>query len=111
MNTKNIPSSEWADGLSAFTQRNAGRITVLEEHDRAIGAQEEEHGYPLRGVGYDRRDGRVEVMLGDLTGTERHLTRSIAAVTSLDRMLDANGRDFALRIAHDGGQTLLRFDD
>jgi hypothetical protein len=109
--TTNIPSSQWAGELQAFSARNAGRITVLEEQDNTIGAQEEAHGYPLRGVSYDRRDDRVEVMLGDLTGTEHHLTRSITDVREMDRMLDANGRDFALRIARGDGQTLLRFDD
>jgi hypothetical protein len=47
-------------------------------------------------------------MLGDLGTVDGHLTRSIAHVTSVDLVTDRLGRDAALRVAHDGGQTVLR---
>jgi hypothetical protein len=107
--TTRILKRQWADELQQFTNRNAGRITRLEEHDPALGAQEEESGYPLRGIAYDRKDGRVEIMLGDLAGTDRHLTHTLSDVSRIDRLTDERGRDYALRIGREGRQTLLRF--
>ncbi len=108
-----VPESEdrWADELSVFTKRNAGRRTTLEVDDPACGALIQEHGYPLLGVAYDRHDRRVEIMLGDLEGAQRHLTRGIADVSSVDILRDAWGRDRVLRVAHGEGQTLLTLEN
>lgn len=108
--TTRIKKAKWAAELQEFTDRNAGRTTVLEELDSGIGAQEEERGFPLRGIAYDRKDGRVAIMLGELEGADRHLTRTISEVLRIDRLADAGGRDSALRIERPGGQTILRFD-
>jgi hypothetical protein len=70
----------------------------------------QEHGYPLRGVAYDHHDQRVEIMLGDLEGTRRHLTRGIAHVESVDILRDSNGQDRVLRLSHGRGQTLLTLE-
>ena len=94
--------------LRDFNQRNAGRLTRLEEDGPELGAQVEEGGTPLRGVAYDPHGASVEIMLGDLGTVDGHLTRSIAHVTSVDLVTDVLGRDAALRVAHGGGQTLLR---
>lgn len=94
--------------LKDFTERNAGRITRLEIDDPEIGAQWAEVDLPLRGVAYDPRDDRVEVMLGDTWSTGTHLTHSIAAPDGLEVVRDEAGRDRVLRIAYDGGQVLLR---
>ncbi|MEP6509197.1 MAG: hypothetical protein ABJC63_13315, partial [Gemmatimonadales bacterium] len=64
--------------------------------------------YPLRGVDYDHRDGRLTISLGYTSGTDRHLTRSIEHPESVS-VLSVNGRDSALSVAHGGGQTLLTF--
>jgi Family of unknown function (DUF5335) len=93
--------------LQAFTGQNAGRWVVLEEDGEEIGAQEEAAG-PLRGVAYDSRDGRVEIMLGEQHTVERHLTRTVPSPQRIDLVADEAGRDAALRIEHDGGQTLIR---
>ena len=50
MNTRRIPESEWAHELQNFTNRNAGRRTLLEEQGPDLGAQLEEQGCLLRGV-------------------------------------------------------------
>jgi len=94
--------------LRDFNQRNAGRLTRLEEDDPDLGAQLEEGGTPLRGVAYDPHGASVEIMLGDLGTADGHLTRSITHVTSVDLVTDPLGRDAALRVAHGAGQTLLR---
>ena len=107
---KNLDRSDWASALQAFTGRNAGRWTVLEEEGQEIGAQQEVAGMPLRGVAYDARDQRVEIMLGDQTSVENRLTRTVEAASRIDLVANAAGRDTALRIEHDGGYTLLRFE-
>lgn len=100
---------DWIQALRGFTERNAGRLTRLEIDDPEIGAQWGEVDLPLRGVAYDPRDERVEMMLGDLGSIDIHLTHSIQGVTSLDVLRDEDGRDRVLRVVHGGAQTLLRF--
>ena len=103
-----LPAESWARELAAFTERNAGRLTTIEVDDVHCGAQAQEHGYPLRGVAYDHQDCRVDIMVG--TGTNQHLTRGIAGVRSIDILHDARGRDWILRVTHDGGETTLILD-
>jgi hypothetical protein len=104
-----IAKTDWVRGLKAFTERNAGRRTSLEEDAVERGAQLAEHDYPLRGVTYDPKDDRVEIMLGDQGSVDRHLTHVVVAPESVDLTRTTDGRDSALRIRHDGGaQTVLR---
>jgi hypothetical protein len=98
----------WVRELQGFTNRNAGRRTVLEIDDVAVGAQEEERDYPLRGVAYDPRDKRVEIMLGEQATVERRLTHTVEDVEAIDILKGKDGRDVALRVIHGGTQTLLR---
>lgn len=107
--SENETIRDWAVGLQAFTHRNAGRRTILEEAAPAAVSQEEEKDYPFWGVSWDPRDGRVQIMLGEQGSVEQHLTRSIPAARRIERVRSEGGRDLALRILHDGGQTLLRF--
>jgi len=101
----------WAEELATFTKRNAGRRASLEVDDPDYGLMIQEHGYPLLGVAYDHHDKRVEIMLGDLRGTRRHLTRGISNVHSVDVLRDGRGRDRVLRVAHGRGQTLLTLEN
>ena len=101
-----IPPSAWASELEAFTRRNGGRRASLEVDDPLVGAQAQEHDYPLLGIAYDHNDRRVEIMLGDLGGGE-HLTRNIGGVSAIDLLRDGEDHDLALRIEHGTGQTLL----
>ncbi|HZF69035.1 MAG TPA: universal stress protein [Gemmatirosa sp.] len=100
----------WAATLAEFTHRNAGRRTRLEVNDPSIGAQVEERGFALLGAAYDRRDGRVELMLGDPVERRRHVTRTVPHVSAVAVSCDADGRDRALRVEHGSGQTLLTFE-
>lgn len=102
-----LQPERWAEELEAFTRRNAGRLAALEVDDPDMGAQAQEHDYPLLGASWDHHDQRVELMLGDFEGVRRHLTRGISGVTAIDLLRDEKGRDWILRIAHDPGQTLL----
>ncbi|HEU4563396.1 MAG TPA: universal stress protein [Gemmatimonadaceae bacterium] len=102
-------ASEWSRRMKEFSDRNASRTVELEVDDTELGAQHAVRGFELRGVTYDHRDGRVQIMLGDLMSSERHLTHSVSGVTAVDTLADEGGRDRALRIAHAAGQTLLTF--
>jgi hypothetical protein len=100
--------AEWNLTLKEFTHRNAGRRTVLEIDSMDIGAQEEEQDYPLKGVTFDPRDQRVQIMVGEEGSVERHLTHSIGNPQHIDVLRWPDGRDQALRIVHaNGSQTLL----
>jgi len=100
---------EWSAKLNEFTNRNIGRRGTLEVDDPDIGAQAQEHDYPLLGAAYDPHDGRVELMFGELGDVGRHLTRSIGDVDEINTLTNDRGRDVALRISHGAGQTLLTF--
>lgn len=103
------PRPEWTAALDDFTRRNIGRRGTLEVDDPEIGAQAQEIDYPLLGATYDPHDARVELMLGELGDTDRHLTRGIGDVTTIDILRREDGRDAAMRIGHGRGQTLLTF--
>jgi hypothetical protein len=104
-----LEKPEWTARLDEFTRRNIGRRGVLEVDDPELGAQAQEHDYPFLGATYDHHDGRVELMVGELGDVQRHLTRSIGSVSSIDVLTNERGRDLALRIAHGAGQTVLSF--
>ncbi|HEU0012686.1 MAG TPA: DUF5335 family protein [Longimicrobium sp.] len=97
-------SAGWTALLRAFTNRNLGRLTRLEIDDPAIGAQWQEHGLPLQGVVYEPGDGTVEIFVGTAEGPR--LSHRVAGVRAVDVQED-RGRDTLLRLAHEGGQTLL----
>lgn len=101
-------SRQWEAALKGFTARNAGRIANLEVDDPEFGALVEANRYPLLGVDYDHKDGRLSIMLGHTHGVERHLTRAVEHPESVS-VLSVDGRDSALSITHGGGQTLLTF--
>jgi len=98
----------WSTALREFTARNSGRIVNLEVDDPEIGALIEASQYPLLGVDYDHKDGRLTITLGYMRGLDRHLTRTIARPETLS-VLSVDGRDSALSVTHGGGQTLLTF--
>lgn len=83
----------------------------MNEFGPAIGAQEQEHGYALRGVSFDRKAPEIEIMVGDLEGTEHHLTHALRHVRRVDLWTGIDGRDAALRFERADGVTLLRFQD
>ena len=98
----------WSKALREFTARNAGRMVNLEVDDPEIGALVEVTRYPLLGVDYDHKDGRVTIAIGNTHGLDRHLTRAIAKPETVS-VLSVEGRDTALSVTHSGGQTLLTF--
>jgi len=99
----------WTLQLDGFTRRNRGRVAKVEMDDLDLGAQVIESGFAFQGASYDERDERVELMLAGTGDLLQHVTRSIGGVKWVAIGTDPEGRDFALRIDHGTGQTLLTF--
>ena len=98
----------WVRALDEFTKRNAGRRTTLELNDPELGAQCSGRNFPLRGVAYDSRRNRLQIMLGRTGTVENHLTHSIPSPKSVDIVTDDQGRDLALHIDLEGAQLILK---
>lgn len=104
-----IPDEKWTTELAEFSRRNIGRRGTLEIDDLDIDAQAQAFDFPFAGADWDAHDKRVELMLGDTTAAGRHLTHSVAGVTSIAVMRDQQGNDLALRVAHGIGLTMFTF--
>jgi nucleotide-binding universal stress UspA family protein len=103
-----VPES-WPARLAEFTTRNMGRRVNLEILTFELGAQSASVNFPLLGVDYDPARGVVDIMLGDDKVDARHVTHSVPGVTSVERSSLEDGSDWALRVSHEGGDTLLTF--
>lgn len=101
---------QWPTRLMNFNRRNVGRRASLEIDDFDFGAQLQLTGYPLLGVEYDHRSGKLDLMLGDARPSPRHLQHGIPSPESLSILVGADGRDSALSIAYPRGYALLTFD-
>ena len=99
--------SAWPTFLESFTNRNAGRRVNLEIQNQQVGAQTTVVGYPFLGIDFDRHGSRVDIMLGDVEGTARHLTHTIRRVQRIQVYRTPEGRDAALRLTDRFGHTLL----
>ena len=102
-------TAAWSALLDGFTARHAGRRTILELEDPLLGLRREHADYPLRGIAYDRRDDRVDIMLGEQASVAHHITRTIAAPDVVRVIHDAAGRERGLAVQHGPACTLLRF--
>jgi nucleotide-binding universal stress UspA family protein len=99
----------WPSQLKQFTERNAGRRATLEVNGPDIGAFVEVAELPFIGADYDHRDGRVEILLGDFIGSDRHFSRSIPSPDSVSVLRGSDMKDDVLCISYGDGQTLLTF--
>ena len=107
-----ILADEWPVQLAEFDSRNVGRRARLEIDTLDMGAQTELSGYAFYGAAYDPHDQALAVMFGDASGGDSHLTHAIRGVRAIDILQDPSDPDLdlALRIGHEGGQTLVVFD-
>lgn len=105
--TTTLPAEEWARALSDFTNRNAGRRCRVEVDQTALGAQVLGTGLPLVGASYDRRAGTITLEFGASRLRGEHLSHVVPQPRYVQVLTDDVGRDRALRIAHESGQTLV----
>jgi hypothetical protein len=106
--TTTLARPQWAQELERFSERNAGRTTVLEVDEADLGAQEVLR-LQLAGVSYDHANDEIEIMFGGFVDPGQHMTHVIRGVSEIDRLTLGDGHDAALRIVTAAGQTLLRF--
>lgn len=99
--------AEWPRMIREFSRRNLGRPTRLEIDDPEVGAQWRALDFTLRGVAYEPRFRRVEILLGDGGGPLDHLTHSIEGVSDVSVQAGGDGRDGTLRIGYPGGEAVL----
>lgn len=97
----------WRAELDAFTQRNAGRRTILTSDDPRRGAELHGLGYALGAAAFDPGDGRITVTL-DAGGGWR-LTHAFDGAERVTVLRDRAGVDLVLRVHHGGGRTELAF--
>ncbi|WP_287128618.1 DUF5335 family protein [Candidatus Cyanaurora vandensis] len=110
-----VESTQWADFLYAFTNRNETRATTLEIYDDQ-GDQEQQRGLPLVGVDLDTHSTHgpsLTIMLGEDStegDQDRHLTHTITGVQALLFQRNIDDQDQALHIeSKDGTTTVLTF--
>ena len=107
--TERFAPEDWAQQLHEFSERNRGRRVNLEVLTFALGAQSASVNFPLLGVDYDPGAARVDIMLGDEGDGGRHLSHAIREVSAIELSHRAARNDWALRIVHEGGETLITF--
>lgn len=93
--------------LAAFTTRNHGRRCTVEVDQADLGAQVLGHDLGFVGASFDPHASLVSLMFGTSTLKGMHLTHAIPGATEVDLSSNAGGEDQVLRIAHEGGQTLV----
>ncbi len=97
----------WIEVLKVFTENNAGRRTTLEVDDPEIGIKECGKDFLLRGVDYDPRKDRIEIMLGPVGSVEGHLTHSLPAPQEIRIDRDEDGRARKLHVRLVAGTVTL----
>jgi nucleotide-binding universal stress UspA family protein len=102
---------DWESTLDSFSARNVGRRVRLEVDDPDLGAQMQQSGFALLGITYDKKDKRVDVMMGNPADRTSHLTRSIPRVDDVSIFAAPSGPERALRILSGNAQTLVTFND
>jgi hypothetical protein len=108
---ENLDRSVWFNYFDEFTRRNHSRRTRLEVFGEN-GAQVEECGLPFAGINLERGNGApsIEIMLGN-HDPARHLTHVVENVQDITPKRGPDGRDEALAIVDEQGETsLLRFE-
>jgi nucleotide-binding universal stress UspA family protein len=101
----------WELPLAAFTYRNAGRIAHLEIDAIAPAVRAQLDGCPFFAATYDTAAGVLHLAFGTKDERAPHLLHSIPDARALEVRRPREGEDFALRVAHDHGYSLLTFHE
>jgi hypothetical protein len=102
-----IPPEQWAVELDRYTGRNAGRRAILEMEDVETGPQRIARRR-LWGVSYDPSDGSIEILFGEFTGENDHLSHTVVRPSKVELQQEDDGWDAVLRIGNPDGLTSLR---
>jgi hypothetical protein len=93
--------------LAAFSARHRGRACSVEVNHRDVGAHTIGHHLALAGLTYERQGNIITLMFGPSSDTGRHLSHQVPGCLVVELVQDGQGHDQVLRIAHEGGQTLM----
>lgn len=88
----------WQAELDGFSRRNAGRLVDVDVHAPAWGLQHTGRGVPLRGVDFDPRADRVELMVGEPDGSRCHFTHVVPEPVHVEVVSDEEGHDRRLLV-------------
>lgn len=101
---------EWRTLLQEVTDRNAGRKARFSLAATSPGGIESvDRGYELLAVDYDRRGGRVDIILGDPHAMGSHLSHRITGVRKIQTVSEPDGRDARVEFDTRSGRCTLDF--
>ena len=111
MPTEDIPRTEWAPFLDAFSRQHEGWLTTVEVVTSGLGVHREVREKPLTGISEDRKRGdtsSIAISAGELP--EDHVTHVIRRPSRIAMEQTDQGAHKGLRIeSEDGETTLVRF--
>jgi hypothetical protein len=93
--------------LAAFSNRHLGRACSVEVNARDVGAHAIGHHLALAGLSYEQQGKIMTLMFGPSSAAGQHLSHQVPGCLVVELVQDGHGHDQLLRIAHEGGQTLL----
>ena len=108
MPTEDIPRTEWAPFLDAFSRQHEGWLTTIEVVTSGLGAHREVRDKPLTGITEDRKRGdaaSVTVSAGERP--EDHVTHVIERPSRVALELTEEGAHKGLRIESESGEMTL----
>ena len=108
MPTEDIPRTEWAPFLDAFSRQHEGWLTTIEVVTSGLGAHREVRDKPLTGITEDRKRGdaaSVTVSAGERP--EDHVTHVIERPSRVALELTEEGAHKGLRIESENGEMTL----
>jgi hypothetical protein len=106
--TEDIPRTEWAPFLDAFSRQHEGWLTTIEVVTSGLGAHREVRDKPLTGITEDRKRGdaaSVTVSAGERP--EDHVTHVIERPSRVALELTEEGAHKGLRIESENGEMTL----
>jgi nucleotide-binding universal stress UspA family protein len=98
----------WVRLLDDFSRANTGRRTTLEVTGPELEHQECGKNFLLRGVDFDPRTNRLEIMLGRSGTVDGHLTHSLPNPIEVGVERREDGKALALRVRLPQGEAILR---
>lgn len=114
---KAMPEMKWSSFLKLFSEQNRNRPTRIAVFEGLPGDMNDywlEDGLPLAGVDVDPdgEDGlEVEILLGDTSDPDAHMTRRVRGVRFARITLSADGESDGLELGtRTGESTVLRFE-
>ncbi|SRR6266404_1362181 len=110
MPTQEIPRDEWHNFFDVFSRQHEGWLATLETFGPDIGAQEEAHELPLKGISIasENNGTAIAIDLGKTPG--KHFTHRISEPEHVWLEQTSGGANAALEIESENEtKTLLRF--